>query len=74
MINKYAGNKAFTIKPKNDTPPNDGSKNVLEPKGKERKEDNLRSPDQVETSFSLETKIANIKIFVPLTELSKILE
>ena len=45
MRNKDAGNKASTSKPKNDTPPKDGSKNVTKPEGKKRKEDNPRSSD-----------------------------
>ena len=42
MRNKDAGNKESTSKIKNETPPKDSSKNVTEPKGKERKEDNPR--------------------------------
>ena len=71
MRNKDATNKASTSKPNNDLPPKDTSKNVIEPKGKERKEDNPRISDQGQTSFSLEAEIAKIKIFVPLTELLK---
>ena len=37
IINKEATNKASTSKPKNDLPPKETSKNVIEPKGKERK-------------------------------------
>ena len=71
MRNKDARNKASTSKPKNDTSPKDGSKNVTYPKGKERKEDNTRSSKQGQTSFILEAKIAKIKISIPLTELLK---
>ena len=69
--NKEATNKASTSKPKSIPPPKDTSKNVTDPKGKEKKEDNPRSSDQGKTSFSLEAKIAKIKISVPLNELLK---
>ena len=69
MRNKDVTKKASTSKPKNDLPPKETSNNVIEPKGKERKEDNPRNPDQGQTSFSLQVKIAKIKFFVPLTGL-----
>ena len=69
--NKDARNKASTSKPKNDTPPKDSSKNVTDPKRKERKEDNPRSYDQGQISFILEAEINKIKISIPLTELLK---
>ena len=43
--NKEAGNKASTCRHKDYTPLKDSSKNVTEPKGKER-EDNPRSSNQ----------------------------
>ena len=71
MRNKYVGNKSSTSKPKGDTPSKEGSKNVPEPKGKERREDNPRGSDQGQASFSLEVEFDKIKISVPLTELLK---
>ena len=71
MRNKDTGNKAYTSKPKGNTPSKEGSQNVLEPKGKERREENPRSVDQGQTSLSLEDEISNINISVPLTELLK---
>ena len=69
--NKEETNKASTSKPKSSPPPKETSKNVTEPKGKERKEDNPISFDRGQTSFSLEAEIAKIKISIPLTELLK---
>ena len=43
--NKYAGNKASTSNPKGYITSKEGSKNVPDPKGKERREDNLRRDD-----------------------------
>lgn len=58
-------------RPKNDTLLKDTSKNSAEPKAKEKKDENPRLAEQVSTSLSLETKIAKIKIVVPLSELLK---
>ena len=69
--NKYVGNKTSTSKPKNESPSKEGSKNLPDPKGKERREDNPRSVDQGQTSFILEAGISKIKIFFTLTELLK---
>ena len=71
MMNKVAGNKASTSKPKNNTPPKDNLKNVTEHKEMEKKEDNPRIYDQGKTSFSLEAEIAKTKIYVPVIELLK---
>ena len=65
MRNKEEKNKASTRKPKNDLLPKDSSKNVAEPKGKDRKEDNTRSLEQGQTYFSLEAEIEKIKISTP---------
>ena len=43
--NKDVGNRASTSKPKNDMPPSDSSKNLLDTKGKERREKNMRNVD-----------------------------
>ena len=43
--NKDVGNKAYTSKPKGDIVSKEGSKNVPDPKGKDRREENLRSAD-----------------------------
>ena len=71
MRNKDAGNKSSASKPKNYAPPKYSSKNVIEHKGKDKKEDKQRILDQGQTSFSLEAEIVKIKISVPLTELLK---
>ena len=71
MRNKDAGNKASTSKPKNETPSKEGSKNLPDPKGKERREDNPRIADQGKTFFILKAEIAKIKIYTPLTKLLK---
>ena len=44
--NKDVGNKDSTNNPRGDLASKEGSKNVPEPKGKEWREDNLRSVDQ----------------------------
>ena len=67
--NKEVGNKAYTRKPKSIPPLKHSSKNVTEPKGRDRKEDHSRSSNEGHTSFRLEDEIANIKNLVPLTEL-----
>ena len=72
--NKEAEKKSFTGKPKRIPPPKDASMDVINPEGKEKKNDNPRRSDQGYTYFSLEDEIEKIKIFVPLIELLKILE
>ena len=70
--NKEAINKSSTSRPKSIPFPKDPSMSVAEPKGKEKKDDNMKSSDQGQTYFSLEPEIAKIRIFVPLTKLLKI--
>ena len=69
--NKEAANKASTSKPKSSPPPKDTSKNITDPKGKEKKEDNQKGSNQGQTFFSLEDEISKIKIYIPLIELLK---
>ena len=47
------------------------NRDVLDPKGKERREENSWKYDQGEDSFNMEAEIVKIKIYVPLTKLLK---
>lgn len=69
--NREIMHRPSTIKPRNNIPLKDPSKNVPEPKAKEKKYKNVRHAEKTPASFSIETIIAKIKIFVPLMELLK---
>ena len=54
-----------------DSSPRDNLNNVLEPKGKERREEKPHKSNQGHASFNLEAEITKIKISNPLIELLK---